>query len=91
LELSEIFMLNDRANMLLIAPHLRRGLNNLAAGRAGGRRRNPAGKESRESFALEFLAAREVRPNLTQQEFTQSRNPPASVKTLQTGLEDLKI
>jgi hypothetical protein len=90
LELSEIFMLNDQANMLLIGPHLRRGLNNLAAGRAGGRRRNPAGKETRESFALEFLAAREVRPSLTQQEFTQSRNSAVSMKTLQRGLKDLK-
>jgi hypothetical protein len=90
LELSEIFMLNDQANMLLIGPHLRRGLNNLAAGRAGGRRRNPAGKETRESFALEFLAASEVRPSLTQQEFTQSRNSAVSMKTLQRGLKDLK-
>jgi hypothetical protein len=90
LELNEIFVLNDRANMLFIAPHLRRGLNNLAAGRAGGRRRNPAGKETRESFALEFLEARKARPGLTQQEFTQSRNPAVSMKTLQRGLKDLK-
>jgi hypothetical protein len=90
LELNEIYMLNDRANMLLIAPHVRRGLNNLAAGRAGGRRRNPAGKETRESFTLEFLAARKANPRLTQLKFVQSRNPPASVKTLQRGLKDLK-
>jgi hypothetical protein len=90
LELSEIFMLNDRANMLLIAPHLHRGLNNLAAGREGGRRRNPAGKDTRESFALEFLAARKAKPGLTQREFAQSRNSAGSVKTLQRGLRDLK-
>jgi hypothetical protein len=90
LELNEIFMLNDRANMWLIAPHLRRGLNNLAAGRAGGRRQNPAGKETREAFAFEFLRARKVRPSLTQREFTQGRNPAVSLKTLQRGLKDLK-
>jgi hypothetical protein len=90
LELNEIFMLNDRANMLWMAPHVRRGLNNLAAGRAGGRRRNPAGKETRESFALEFLEARKASPRLTQLKFVQSRNPPVSVKTLQRGLKDLK-
>ena len=90
LELNEIFMLNDRANMLFIAPHLRRGLNNLAAGRAGGRRRNPAGKETREALAFEFLRARKARPSLTRQQFIQSRNPAACLKTLQRGLKDLK-
>jgi len=90
LELNEIYMLNDRANMLWIAPHVRRGLNNLAAGRAGGRRRNPVGKETRESLALEFLGARKVSPRLTQLKFVQRRNPPACLKTLQRGLKDLK-
>src|ERR1019366_7370944 len=35
LELTEIFGLNERANMLLITPHLMRGLNSLAAAREG--------------------------------------------------------
>src|SRR6266851_5989241 len=47
-ELGEILTLNEQANMLLIAPHAHRGLNNLLAGREGGRRRNPGGKSERE-------------------------------------------
>jgi hypothetical protein len=91
LELGEIFMLNDRANMLFCAPHLRRGLDNLAAGRAGGRRRNPAGREARQQLASDFLAARKVRPSLTQRKFVQSLNPPVLLKTLQRGLQDLGV
>jgi len=90
LELTEIFGLNDQANMLLTSPHLRRGLKILASTHAGGRTRNPAGKRKRESLALEFVAAREARPSLTQREFSQSRVPSVSTKTLQRGLQDLK-
>jgi hypothetical protein len=90
LELNEIFMLNDQANMLLIAPHLRRGLDNLAAARAGGRRRNPTGKETRQAFALEFVEARKAKPGLSQREFAESCNPPISVKTLRRGLKELE-
>jgi hypothetical protein len=90
LELNELFMLNDQANMLLIDPHLRRGLDILAATRAGGRRQNPGGKNERQMRASEFLEARKAEPSLTQQEFVQCCNPRLSVKTLQRGLKDLR-
>ena len=82
LELNEIFMLNEHANNLLMAPHVRRGLDNLAAAREGGRRRNPAGKDERQASAQEFLEARKAKPSLIQAEFARSCNPPLSVKTL---------
>jgi hypothetical protein len=90
LELNEISMLNEQATALLIAPHFRRGLNNLAAVRAGGRKRSATGKEERQALAHEFLEARKTRPTLTHRDFIQRRNPPASAKTLQRGLKDLK-
>jgi hypothetical protein len=90
LELNEIFMLNEQANTLLIASHLRRSLNNLAAVSEGGRKRSAAGKEERQALTHEFLEARKVRPTLTHRGFIQRRNPPKSAKTLQRGLKDLK-
>jgi hypothetical protein len=90
LEMNEIFMLNEQANTLLIAPHLRRSLKNLADVRAGGRKRSATGKEERQALAREFLEARKTRPTLTHRGFIQRRNPPKSAKTLQRGLKDLK-
>jgi hypothetical protein len=90
LELNELFMLNGHANMLLLAPHIDRGLNTLAAARAGGRRRNPAGKDDRQTLAVEFREAQKAEPSLTQREFAQSCNPPVAEKKLQRGLKDLR-
>lgn len=90
LELEEIFTLNERANQLLIAPHARRGLSVLIAGREGGRRRNPEGKTAREELALEFCEAKKADAQLTQQQFLDSRGISVSPKTLQRGLRDLK-
>jgi hypothetical protein len=90
LELNEIMLLNEQANMLLITPHLERGLDILADAQAGGRRRNPAGTDERREFAQEFLEARKARPSLTQREFARNCTPPVCVKTLQRGLKDLR-
>ena len=81
-ELDEILTLNEQANILLVAPHARRGLNNLLAGREGGRRRNPGGKSERETLALDFLAAKKANLRLTQREFIASQVSSASVRTL---------
>lgn len=90
-ELDEILTLNEQANMLLVAPHAHRGLNNLLAGRReGGRRRNPGGKSERETLALDFLEAVKANPQLTQQEFMASQVSSASVRTSRRGLEDLR-
>jgi hypothetical protein len=88
-ELDEILSLNEQANILLVAPHARRGLNNLLAGREGGRRRNPGGKGERETLAFDFLEAVKANPQLTQQEFMASQVSSASVRTLRRGLKDL--
>jgi hypothetical protein len=90
LELEEIFKLNERANQLLVAPHVQRGLNVLLAGREGGRRRNPEGKTAREELALEFREAKKADAQLTQQQFLDNRGISVSPKTLQRGLRDLK-
>jgi hypothetical protein len=90
LELEEIFKLNERANQLLVAPHVQRGLNVLIAGREGGRRRNPEGKTARDELALEFCEAKKVDAALTQQQFLDKRGISVSPKTLQRGLRDLK-
>ena len=82
LELEEIFTLNEHANRLLLAPHVHRGMDVLIAGREGGRRRNPEGKSGREQLALDFCEAKKINPELTQQEFLNSRGTSASAKTL---------
>jgi len=73
LELEEIFALDKRADQLLTAPHVRRGLNVLFAGREGGRRRNPEGKNAREELATAYCEAKRADPKLTQQKFLHSR------------------
>ncbi len=88
-EIFEILALNERANMLLISPHLRRGLNNLAAAREGGRRKNASSRDWRDELALRFKEARKTNPGLTRQQFVDSLPRPISVKTLQRGLKDL--
>jgi hypothetical protein len=89
LEIIEILALNERANMLLITPHLMRGLNNLAAAREGGRRKNAGTRDWREELALRFKEARETNPSLTRQQFVDSLPARISVRTLQRGLTDL--
>jgi len=89
LEFLEISALNERANMLLITPHLRRGLNNLAAAREGGRRKNASSRDWRDDLALKFKEAKETNPNLTRQQFIDGLPRPVSVRTLQRGLKDL--
>jgi hypothetical protein len=89
LELTGIFGLNERANMLLITPHLRRGLNNLAAAREGGRRKNASSRDWRDDLALKFKEAKETNPNLTRRQFVDSLPVRISVRTLQRGLKDL--
>lgn len=88
-EFSEILGLNQRANMLLITPHLMRGLNNLAAASEGGRRMNAGLRDLREERALSFKEAKESNPDLTRQQFVDSLPERFSVRTLQRGLKDL--
>lgn len=87
-ELADIVTLNQQANMSLYAPHIRRGLNILKAGREGGRRKNSGARDAREDLALEFLDARQQNPALTQKQFLENRHSPVSVKTLQRALKD---
>jgi hypothetical protein len=88
-EILEISTLNERANMLLVTQHLRRGLNNLAAVREGGRRKSASGRDCRDELALKFKAAKETNPSLTRQQFVDTLTMPTSVRTLQRGLTDL--
>lgn len=90
LDLDEIFTLNEQANGLLMAPHAHRGLNNLVAAREGGRRRNPEGRDERESLALLFLEEKRADPQLTQRQFIANHAPSATARTLRRGLKDLK-
>jgi hypothetical protein len=89
LDLAEILALNERANRLLFAPHLRRSLDNLAAVREGGRKTSAGARDSREDLALRFIEAKETNPTLTRQQFVESQPEPVSVRTLQRGLRDL--
>jgi hypothetical protein len=87
--LTEIFALNERANLLLITPHLMRGLNNLTAAREGGRRKNAGARDSREDLALKFKEAKRTDPRLTRQQFLDYQSEPVLLRTLQRGLKDL--
>ncbi|MGO9450905.1 MAG: hypothetical protein ACLQDV_07650 [Candidatus Binataceae bacterium] len=89
LELTEILGLNQRANMLLIIPHLERGLDILAAASEGGRRKSAGARDSREELALSFKEAKKSNPGLTRQQFLAGQPEQVSVRTLQRGLRDL--
>jgi hypothetical protein len=88
-EILDISALNERANMLLTTPHLRRGLNNLSDVREGGRRKSASSKDRRFELALRFKEAKEANPSLTRQQFVDALPMPFSVRTLQRGLTDL--
>jgi hypothetical protein len=89
LELTEISALNQRASMLLITPHLKRGLKGLAAVSEGGRRKNSGARDLREERALSFKEAKKTNPGLTRQQFVDGQSERVSVRTLQRGLKDL--
>ena len=89
LEVFEIWALNERANMLLLSPHVKRSVANLADVRKGGRRKNARSRDLRQKLALQFKKARETHPRFSVQRFVASLHGQISAKTLRRGLKDL--
>ena len=89
LEVFEIWALNDRANMLLLSPHVKRSVANLADVRKGGRRKNAGSRDLRQKLALQFKKAKKTHPSLSVQRFVASLRGQISAKTLRRGLKDL--
>lgn len=89
LEVFEIWALTERANMLLLSPHVKRSVANLADVRKGGRRKNAGSGDFRQKLALQFKKAKETHPRLSVQRFVASLPGQVSAKTLRRGLKDL--